>query len=150
MCDRLFFIHFMNRNADTLKVIKLSQSAKEGRGRTKSTGSKQSLEKSQQWLIRLQLWRVSPPSSSSVQWFIFSILGQCFFQQVIMWVCLWPPTHRSSVFCEKQCPVGLTVNCLTADFSVQWAAMIAGVFESKSGYETQFGFLFPSSFSRLF
>lgn len=38
---------------------------------------------------------------------------------------------------------GIDTELLIADFSVQWAAMIACIFESKNGYETQFGFLFP-------
>lgn len=54
------FLCFMNRNAETKKVIKLSQPTQEGRGRTKHAGSKQRHEESQQQLVRLPLWRVGP------------------------------------------------------------------------------------------
>lgn len=58
MWNTLFFIYLLNRNRDIIKVIKQSLPDKEDRDWPKSTGSKQSLEKSQQWL-RSQLWRVS-------------------------------------------------------------------------------------------
>lgn len=58
MWNTLFFTYLLNMNRDIMKVIKLSQPAKGDRDRPKSTDSKQSLEKSQQWL-RWQLWRVS-------------------------------------------------------------------------------------------
>lgn len=110
----------MNRNTDTVKIIP----ACKGR---QSTGSKQSLEKSQQWLISFE--ELVPTLHLQCSDLYFLSWDNVFLQWVIMWVCLWPPTHRSSASCEKQCPVGLS--CLTADFSVQWAAMIACIFESK-------------------
>lgn len=144
------FLCFMNRNAETKKVIKLSQPTQEGRGRTKHAGSKQRHEESQQQLVRLPLWRVGPSlhlqcgdSHFLGTMFIYFIL---FFSQWIifgiMWPWLKPPTHSSSAFCEKWCPLGMTLNCLIADVNVQWAAMNACIFESKDVYQTQFGFLF--------
>lgn len=145
MWDALVFRHFVSWNAETVS----NQIIPACKGRQKPNQEhrfKTAWRKVNNGLVDCSCEGLVPLlhlQCSDLYFLSWDNVG-VFFQWVIMWVSMRPPTHRSSVFCEKQCLVGLTLSCLTADFNVQWAAMIACTWESNDGYETQFRFLFPS------
>lgn len=106
-----------------MKVIKLSQPAKEDTDWPKSRISRESLEKSQQWL-RLHLQRDSDQS-------IFSILGQCFFFFVSNCVGLFVAAYTQKLcILRKAMSSGIDTELSDGDFYAQWAATIAYIFES--------------------